>query len=186
MDVITKERIDKMIRTMNDTMQNIVEAAYEQGYERGENSYIEKHDKAYSDGFIAGQKDAYEKATEAMLKIYAMDIVERHECLGTPKGTESCFDVLLRTVKLEDMVSLLNNYLYDKKFEEKIEVGDVCEYRATIDEPFVYIGKVKDWHFALGRKTMEKYCFKGLTGIKKTGEHITDITSILVEDKEEK
>ena len=64
--------------------------------------------------------------------------------------------------------------------DEKILVGDVCVYPKTIDEPFIYLGKVDTWHFALGRKTMEKYSFKGLTGIKKTGEHIDNINDILL------
>ena len=200
MNIITQEKVNKEIKGISNSIQNIVNIAYDQGYEYGKEANIDfyKEDilkdiqcaemKSYNEGFNDGKKDTYAKATNAILKIYKMTVSEKQECFGFSSESNVGLDEILSTLGFEDVIFLLEHSHIGKTQEEKqeeIKVGDVCVYPKTINEPFIYLGKVDTWHFALGRNTMEKYSFKGLTGIKKTGEHVTDITSILIKDKEE-
>lgn len=192
MNVITQEKVNKEMKGISNSIQNIVNIAYDQGYEYGKKASLNSYEKdiqcakmkSYNEGFNDGQKDTYAKATNAILKIYKMTVSEKQECFGFSSELNVGLDEILNTLGFEDVIFLLEQYYHIEKTQEekqeKIKVGDVCVYPKTIDEPFVYLGKVDTWHFALGRNTMEKYSFKGLTGIKKTGEHIDNINDILL------
>lgn len=67
----------------------------------------------------------------------------------------------------------------EQEEKETIQVGDVCTYSATINESFVYLGKKDGWHYAIGTNTLEKYKFRGLTGIKKTIRTVTNLSELI-------